>query len=112
MSATETVQTGASMPPEDSIDVVVHPSQRAILVVWVMLILATCASWVIGINEEGTPGDVHPMNTLLLVIALAKVRFVGIYFMELATAPRVLRGIFEAWAVLAAALLCLLYVLL
>ena len=72
-------------------------AQRAIVIVWVLLVVATCASWVLGINETGTPGDVHPANALLLVIAMAKVRFVGAYFMELREAPRPLRLVFEIW---------------
>lgn len=72
-------------------------AQRAIVVVWALLVVATCASWVLGVNETGIPGDVHPANALLLVIAMAKVRFVGAYFMELREAPMPLRLVFEIW---------------
>jgi hypothetical protein len=54
---------------------------------------------------------VHPVNALLLVIAMTKVRFVGAYFMELRAAPLPLRLVFEIWAVGAAATLCALYLL-
>jgi hypothetical protein len=84
---------------------------RAITIVWVLLVLATCASWLLGVHETGTPGGVHPVNALLLVIAMTKVRFVGAYFMELRAAPLPLRLVFEIWAVGAAATLCALYLL-
>ena len=86
-------------------------AQRTIFVVWVLLVIATCATWVLGINETGTPGDVHPANALLLVIAMAKVRFVGAYFMELREAPIPLRVLFEIWAWGTAVVLCAMYLL-
>jgi hypothetical protein len=87
------------------------PAQRAIAIVWVLLVLATCASWMLGVHESGTPGDVHPVSALLLVIAMTKVRFVGAYFMELRAAPLPLRLVFEIWAGGAAVALCAMYVL-
>lgn len=86
-------------------------AQRAIVIVWVLLVIATCASWVLGVNETGTPGDVHPANALLLVIAMAKVRFVGAYFMELREAPLPLRLVFEIWTWGTAVALCAMYLL-
>lgn len=86
-------------------------AQRAILLVWVLLVIATCGSWALGVHESGAPGDVHPANALLLVIALAKVRFVGAYFMELREAPAPLRALFEVWAVVTAVVLSSLYLL-
>lgn len=86
--------------------------QRAIVVVWALLVLATCASWVLGVNETGTPGDVHPASALLLVIALAKVRFVGAYFMELREAPLPLRVVFEGWTWGTAVILSAMYLML
>ena len=85
--------------------------QRAIVVVWAVLVLASCASWVLGVRETGTPGGIHPVKAVLLVIAMTKVRFVGAHFMELRGAPRPLRLLFELWVVGSAVVLCGLYLL-
>ena len=48
---------------------------------------------------------------LVLLIAFLKARLIGLEFMELRAAPRVLRSIFEAWTVVACATLLALYLL-
>lgn len=70
--------------------------------VWVFLVAVTMVSWAVG-AEHGVGSTVA---VIVLALALVKVRFVGLDFMELRTAPQVLRGVFEAycvilWAVLA-----------
>lgn len=59
----------------------------------------------------GTPGGVHPANALLLVIAMAKVCFVGAYFMDLREAPLALCVVFEVWTWGAAVALSALYLI-
>ena len=71
---------------------------KRVSLVWWLLVLATCVSWIVGTHEGGNPGDVHPAGFVILVIALTKVRFVGRYFMELRHAPTALRIVFEVWA--------------
>lgn len=72
-------------------------------VVWIVLIVATIASWAVG--SEHRIGSA--IGVLVLGIALVKVRFVGLDFMELRNAPLALRAMFEIycivlWCVLAA----------
>jgi heme/copper-type cytochrome/quinol oxidase subunit 4 len=63
------------------------------LAVWVMLIAATFVSWFLG-ADHGIR-DHHVATAVILLVAFVKVRFVGLYFMELRDAPRRLRTLFE-----------------
>jgi caa(3)-type oxidase subunit IV len=70
--------------------------------VWVVLILATAATWTLG-TSHGLSN--HTLaSVVILLIAFVKVRLVGLYFMELRDAPTVLRGLFEAYCAIACAL--------
>jgi hypothetical protein len=66
-----------------------------ISLVWLGLIAATLTSWWLGsdhgVSNESTAG------VLILLVAFTKVRFVGLFFMELRHAPLPLRLIFEGW---------------
>ena len=64
------------------------------MVVWFVLIAATLLLWYLG-AEQGVH-NAHLATVLILIIAFIKVRFVGLYFMELRDAPVPLRLIFEA----------------
>jgi hypothetical protein len=67
--------------------------------VWALLVTATFLTWSVG----GGGG------VALLVIAFVKVRLVGLYFMELRTAPLRLRVLFEGWVVVTCCVLIGLY---
>lgn len=71
--------------------------RNRISVVWVVLILLTVVSLWVG-TDHGVD-DVQVAGVAVLVVAFTKVRFVGLYFMELRHAPVPLRLIFEAWCV-------------
>ena len=71
-------------------------------VVWAVLVVATLVSWAVG-SDHGTGSLVA---VIVLGVALVKVRFVGLDFMELRNAPLALRAAFEGyclalWCVLA-----------
>ena len=68
-----------------------------ITIVWFVLIAATAISWYAG-GDEGID-DAQLAGALVLIIAFIKVRFVGLYFMELRHAPIPLRIIYETWCV-------------
>jgi hypothetical protein len=55
--------------------------------VWLLLTAATVMSWALGTH--------HGLAIAILVIAFVKIRFVGLYFMELRGAPPALRTAFE-----------------
>jgi caa(3)-type oxidase subunit IV len=75
--------------------------------VWLVLTLATVLSWALGHNHGG-----HTLTALaIIVIAVVKIRFVGLYFMELREAAAVLRGIFEAYCAAVGLTLAVLYLL-
>ena len=71
--------------------------------IWIVLILATIASWTLG-SDHGI-GNHTLASVAILLIAFIKVRLVGLYFMELRDAPTVLGGLFEAYCVIVCTLL-------
>lgn len=70
--------------------------------VWLGLVVVTIVSWAVGAEHEIGSG----VAVVVLLLAVAKLRFVGLDFMELRNAPLALRAGFEGycvvlWAVLA-----------
>ncbi|WP_240051389.1 cytochrome C oxidase subunit IV family protein [Pseudonocardia sp. EV170527-09] len=72
-----------------------------VAVVWLVLVAVTTVSWVLGTG----PASGTVASVVVLVLALFKVRLVGLYFMELRDAPVVLRLLFELYCVAACAVL-------
>ncbi len=72
---------------------------------WLVLIVATAASFVLGIEASDAPWA----GCLILLIAILKVRLVGLDFMRLRTAPWPLRAAFEAYCATLLAVLTALY---
>lgn len=64
--------------------------------VWLVLVAVTVVSWAVG-AEHGVGSSVA---VVVLALALVKVRFVGLDFMELRHAPLVLRAVFEAYCII------------
>jgi heme/copper-type cytochrome/quinol oxidase subunit 4 len=75
-------------------------STKAIVGAWALLVIATVVS--VGLSDTTVP---TARSITILTIAFGKVAIVGLYFMELRTAPRALRYIFTAWCVLTWAVL-------
>jgi hypothetical protein len=63
--------------------------------VWFVLVVATIISWAVGGDHRTGSGVV----VIVLGIAMIKVRFVGLDFMELRSAPIPLRAAFESYCV-------------
>lgn len=71
--------------------------------VWVVLVLATVVSWIFGHDHAKSIAGIG-----VLVIAIAKVRYVGLDFMELRHAPWGLRAAFEGYCgALGVVLICM-----
>lgn len=70
--------------------------------VWFVLIAATLISFWLG-TDHGLSSPAA-RSILIFVVAFVKVRFVGLYFMELKDAPWALRGLFEGYCLLVCAL--------
>lgn len=67
-------------------------------VVWLGLTLATLLSWSLGGHHTLGMSDSHALAGIsILLIAFVKIRFVGLYFMDLRGAPAALRIIFETY---------------
>jgi hypothetical protein len=64
-------------------------------VVWAVLVAATVLSWALGSESAGQLSSVA-----MLVVASAKVRLVGRYFMEIRGAHLALRAFLDAYVVL------------
>lgn len=78
-------------------------------VVWVLLVAATLLSFWLG-TDHGL-SSAQSRTILILVVAFVKVRLVGLYFMELRTAPGALRALFEAYCAAACVTLLSFYLL-
>ena len=81
--------------------------------IWVFL-FDDMMVFAILVPPAARPGgaDLHVLlRTSPLLIAFVKIRFVGLYFMELRAAPIVLRGIFEAYCAVVGLTLAVLYLL-
>ena len=65
--------------------------------VWAVLVTLTTVSWLLG-RDQGFGMDGHKIaSVVILVVALFKVRLVGLYFMELRDAPIPLRAVLEVY---------------
>jgi Prokaryotic Cytochrome C oxidase subunit IV len=75
-------------------------TQRRALITWVVLVVATLASWWLAEGHAPDAGNKPVIGALLIVtISFAKIRFVGSEFMELRTAPTALKVFFDLWVV-------------
>ena len=74
---------------------------RPTTLVWLLLMLATGISWRFGTDHGFERAAAHPAATLMIMlIALAKIRMVMRYFMEVSGAPLLLRLLCDGWLVL------------
>ena len=64
--------------------------------VWLALVAVTVVSWAVGADHKVGSG----IAVVVLALAVIKVRFVGLDFMELRKAPLLLRGVFEAYCII------------
>jgi heme/copper-type cytochrome/quinol oxidase subunit 4 len=80
---------------------------KAPLIVWVGLIIATLLSYWLGSDHGLSSAEARTL--IIFVVAFVKVRFVGLYFMELRQAPVILRSLFEGWCLVVCLLLAGLY---
>ncbi|MDB6062342.1 MAG: hypothetical protein JWM78_2445 [Verrucomicrobiaceae bacterium] len=79
-------------------------------VVWVVLVLLTGFSWWLGHSSASIQYSKGPQlaTVFMFLVALFKVRLVGLNFMELKHAPLPLRLLFELWgAGVCIAIVCL-----
>jgi hypothetical protein len=80
--------------------------RKSATVVWLLLVLATGASWWLS----GGVGTSHAVAAAaLLLLAFVKVRLIVMYFMEVHWAPIALRLGFDAWVTAVYCALLLLY---
>lgn len=76
--------------------------RERLTIVWAALMTATCAStWLL--SKDAFRPEIAVVG--IFGIAAVKVRYVLLDFMELRTAPRTARVVFQAWIVLVTALI-------
>jgi len=63
--------------------------------VWLVLVAVTLVSFALGADH----GVGSSVAVVVLGLAMVKVRYVGLDFMELRTAPVMLRALFEAYCI-------------
>ena len=63
---------------------------------WAFLVVATVVSWALG-TDHAFVDSMETASLIVLVVAFVKVRFVGLYFMELKDAPLPLRALIESY---------------
>ncbi len=78
-------------------------------VLFVVLVAATLLTWLLGV-ETATSHTVAGAGAL--AIGFAKLRLVGVHFMEIGGAPALLRIVFESYVAVTFAVLLALYLLL
>jgi caa(3)-type oxidase subunit IV len=78
---------------------------RPATTIWAVLMAATIVSWTVGTSSL----DARLATVAVLIVAIIKVRFVGLYFMELRDAVIPLRLIFEGFCVVLCAGLVVMY---
>jgi heme/copper-type cytochrome/quinol oxidase subunit 4 len=77
-----------------------------ITVVWLVLVILTLISWRVG-TDAGL--HAHLAALIVILVAFIKVRFVGLYFMELRDAPLPLRGLLEGYCIVVCTTLIIMY---
>jgi hypothetical protein len=70
---------------------------RRVTVVFAGLVVATCITWSLGSTPSPTDNASGLAAVLTILIAFAKIYFIGRDFMELRFAPSVLRAAFNVW---------------
>lgn len=72
--------------------------------VWLVLVSATVLSWWLGFESaHGANAYRELIGIVILLVAFIKVRFIGMYFMELRDAPLPLRGLFDGYCLIVCA---------
>lgn len=82
-----------------------------VTIVWGVLIAATALSWMLGTDHGFASTEHSTASVVILLIAFIKVRFIGLWFMELRKAPLPLRGLFETYCAVVATLVIGLFLL-
>ncbi|OMC33136.1 hypothetical protein A5742_14685 [Mycolicibacterium fortuitum] len=77
--------------------------------VWLILVGATLVSWGLGSEHDLGQSGQHLASVVILLIAFLKIRYIGLYFMELKDAPILLRGAFEAYCVVVCAMTVIMF---
>jgi len=70
---------------------------RRVTAVFAGLVVATCITWWLGSRSSLTGNGLGLAAALTVLIASAKIYFIGRDFMELRSAPSVLRAAFTVW---------------
>lgn len=76
---------------------------------WCVLTILTVVSWMLGAEHGFGAGNHVPASIVIILVAVFKVRLIGMYFMELQDATIALRALLEAYCAILLTLLIWLY---
>ena len=82
---------------------------QRLLLVWAGLMLATVVSWATGPDHGAATHGAQAGAVVALALAMIKVRYVALDFMEVRSAPPALRWGMEAWVAVVGTTLVVLY---
>lgn len=69
-------------------------------IVWLILVSLTMTSWWLGTEREVQASGPQMAVTMgVIILAFIKVRLILFQFMEVRSAPRLLRGICDGWVI-------------
>lgn len=77
-------------------------------IIWLVLIVATATSWWLGTSDT-TNNDHHVATITLMLLTFFKARLVLMHFMEVRTAPIILRTFANAWIALTCIAVLIIY---
>lgn len=83
--------------------------RRSASVLLVLSTITVISWWIGGRHGSGAPGINAPVTVAVMAIAALKVRIIIMEFMEARYAPRLLRGLTDAWLALLLATLLAIY---
>jgi hypothetical protein len=89
----------------------IRVAPRRVTVVFACLVIATCVTWWLGSGHGLSGGTLRFAVAATIVIAFAKIYFIGQDFMELRHAPTALRAAFATWVIVISLAAVGLYVL-
>lgn len=78
---------------------------------WATLVVLTVGAFALGSGHGLSGTGNETVGIFIFAIAVFKARLIGLYFMELRSAPAVLRGLFETFCVALLAVLITAFVL-
>ena len=83
--------------------------RSAVTPVWALLMAATAINFWLGVDHGFGSGSAEIATVVIMALAFIKVRFIGMYFMELRHAPQVMALLFQGWCLVVGSAVLIFY---